>query len=39
LILRKAESRYGALGAAKQGIMQWDALITSSTGLPEREQL
>ncbi len=39
LILRKAETRYGALGAAKQRIMQWDALITSSTGLPEREQL
>lgn len=39
LIMRNAETRYGALGAARQRILQWDALITSSADLPEHEQL
>ncbi|MFI8747800.1 cysteine protease LapG [Pseudomonas sp. NPDC077186] len=39
LILRNAESRYGSLGAAKQRILDWDALITSSAALPEADKL
>lgn len=39
LILHNAESRYGSLGAAKQRIEAWDALIDASTGRAEKEQL
>ena len=39
LILRNAESRYGSLGAAKQRILDWDALIKSSAALPEADKL
>lgn len=39
LIIEKAQSRYGNLGAAKQRIQAWDELIQSSTGLAEKQQL
>lgn len=39
LILRNAESRYGSLGAAKQRILDWDALIKSSAALSEADKL
>lgn len=39
LIIEKAQSRYGNLGAAKQRIQAWDELIQSSTGLAENQQL
>ncbi|MDH1262530.1 cysteine protease LapG [Pseudomonas sp. GD03944] len=39
LILQNAETRYGTLGAAKERIQAWDALINASAGLPERELL
>jgi predicted transglutaminase-like cysteine proteinase len=39
LVLRNAESRYGSLGAAKQRILDWDALIKSSAALPEADKL
>ena len=39
LVLRNAENRYGSLGAAKQRILDWDALITSSAALPEADKL
>ena len=39
LIIEKAQSRYGNLGAAKQRIQAWDDLIKSSAGLAENQQL
>ena len=39
LIIEKAQSRYGNLGAAEQRIQAWDELIQSSTGLAEKQQL
>ncbi|ERI53908.1 hypothetical protein EA796_10285 [Pseudomonas sp. AOB-7] len=39
LVLRNAESRYGSLGAAKQRILDWDALIKSSATLSEADKL
>ena len=39
LIIEKAESRYGSLGAAKQRIQAWDELIQTSSGLAENQQL
>ncbi|MFI8608395.1 cysteine protease LapG [Pseudomonas sp. NPDC077649] len=39
LVLRNAESRYGSLGAAKQRILDWDALIKSSAALSEADKL
>lgn len=39
VILQTAEHRYGSLGAARQRIQAWDALIGASTDLPEKEQL
>jgi predicted transglutaminase-like cysteine proteinase len=39
LIIEKAESRYGSLGAAKQRIQAWDELIQASSGLAENQQL
>ena len=39
LIIEKAESRYGPLGAAKQRIQAWDELIQASSGLGEKQQL
>ena len=39
LIIEKAQSRYGNLGAAKQRIQAWDELIQSSAGLVENQQL
>jgi predicted transglutaminase-like cysteine proteinase len=39
LIIEKAQSRYGNLGAAKQRIHAWDELIQSSAGLAEKQQL
>lgn len=38
-VLRAAENRYGNLGAAKQRILDWEALITSSNSLSERDKL
>jgi predicted transglutaminase-like cysteine proteinase len=39
LIIEKAQSRYGSLGAAKERIHAWDELIQASTGLAENQQL
>lgn len=39
VILQNAETRYGSLGAAKERIQAWDALISASGGLPEKDQL
>lgn len=39
LILSNAESRYGNLGAARQRIQAWEALIKSSTELAEQDKL
>jgi predicted transglutaminase-like cysteine proteinase len=39
LILGNAESRYGNLGAAKQRIQAWEALIKSGTELSEQDKL
>jgi predicted transglutaminase-like cysteine proteinase len=39
LILGNAESRYGNLGAARQRIQAWEALIKSSTELAEQDKL
>ncbi|WP_457787471.1 cysteine protease LapG [Pseudomonas sp. PL-6] len=39
LVLRNAENRYGSLGAAKQRILDWDALIKSSAALSEADKL
>lgn len=39
LILQKAESRYGNLGAAKQRIQAWEAQITASENSSERDKL
>lgn len=39
LILNNAESRYGNLGAARQRIQAWEALIKSSTELTEQDKL
>ena len=39
LILSNAESRYGNLGAAKQRIQAWEALIKSSDQLTEQDKL
>jgi predicted transglutaminase-like cysteine proteinase len=39
LILGNAESRYGNLGAARQRIQAWEALIKSSSELPEQDKL
>jgi predicted transglutaminase-like cysteine proteinase len=39
LILSNAESRYGNLGAARQRIQAWEALIKSSDQLTEQDKL
>ncbi|WP_339462006.1 cysteine protease LapG [Pseudomonas sp. EA_105y_Pfl2_R69] len=39
LILGNAESRYGNLGAARQRIQAWEALIKSGTELAEQDKL
>ena len=39
LILQKAESRYGNLGAAKQRIQAWEAQIKTSENSSERDKL
>ncbi|WP_137820530.1 MULTISPECIES: cysteine protease LapG [unclassified Pseudomonas] len=39
VILQKAETRYGSLGAAKGRIEAWSALIESSGELPESKKL
>lgn len=39
IILQKAESRYGSLGAAKQRIEAWDALIKANANSAEKDKL
>lgn len=39
LILQNAENRYGSLGAAKQRIQAWDALIKASGNSAEQDKL
>lgn len=39
IILQKAESRYGTLGAAKQRIQAWDALIKANASSTEKDKL
>ncbi|MGB4073086.1 cysteine protease LapG [Pseudomonas sp.] len=39
IILQKAESRYGTLGAAKQRIQAWDALIKANESSAEKDKL